>query len=127
MLLNAFEKSNIHKLNRIIINQHKIWTWYKHLLTSPHHIGCFNRNILHQLFKYKITFVNPHRECTNSKGDFVIKKPVWNVLFKDFWHIMYIFFLNMTCILKKLGSKSRNPTFWQSFGEVLLVILNKIF
>ena len=34
----------------------------------------FNRNILHQLFDYKITFVNSKREDTNSKGDFVVKK-----------------------------------------------------
>ena len=33
----------------------------------------FNTNILHQLFKYKIAFVNSQHEKTNLKGDFVIK------------------------------------------------------
>ena len=33
----------------------------------------FNINISHQLFDYKITFVNSQRENTNSKGDFVHK------------------------------------------------------
>ena len=31
-------------------------------------------NIKHQLFDYKITFMNPQRENTNSKHDFVQKK-----------------------------------------------------
>ena len=33
----------------------------------------FNTGILHQLFYYKITFVNSQREKTNSKGDIVPK------------------------------------------------------
>ena len=34
----------------------------------------FNTNISHQIFDYKITFVNSELENTNSKGDFVLKK-----------------------------------------------------
>ena len=34
----------------------------------------FHTNISHQLFYYKITFVNSQRENTNSKGDFVYLK-----------------------------------------------------
>ena len=33
----------------------------------------FNMNISHQLFYYKITFVNSQHENTNSKSDFVQK------------------------------------------------------
>ena len=32
-----------------------------------------NMNILHQLFDYKITFVNSQRENINKKGDMVLK------------------------------------------------------
>ena len=32
-----------------------------------------NTNISHQLFDYKITFLNSHREKTDSKSDFVLK------------------------------------------------------
>ena len=35
----------------------------------------FNKNISHQLFDDKITFVNSQHEYTNSKGDFVLKNP----------------------------------------------------
>ena len=42
----------------------------------------FNKNILHHIFDYKISFVNSQLENTNSKGDFVLKT-VLNVLFKD--------------------------------------------
>ena len=45
-----------------------------------------SKNISHQLFYYKITFVNSQLEDTNSKGDFVLNKPVLNVRFKDFRH-----------------------------------------
>ena len=34
----------------------------------------------HQLFDYKITFVNSQHENTNSNGDFVLKDS------KDFWY-----------------------------------------
>ena len=33
----------------------------------------FNTNISHQLFDYRITFMNSQCENTNSKGDFVLK------------------------------------------------------
>ena len=33
----------------------------------------FNTNISHQLFVYKITYVNSQHKNTNSKGDFVLK------------------------------------------------------
>ena len=33
----------------------------------------FNTNISHQLFNYKITFVNSRHEDANSEGDFVVK------------------------------------------------------
>ena len=33
----------------------------------------FNTNISHQVFGYKITFVNSQREDTYSKGYFVLK------------------------------------------------------
>ena len=33
----------------------------------------FKMPILHQLYDYKISPVNSHRENTNSKGDFVFK------------------------------------------------------
>ena len=38
----------------------------------------FNMNISHQLIDFEITFVNSQLEFTNSKGDFVLKKPVLN-------------------------------------------------
>jgi hypothetical protein len=41
-------------------------------------------HISDQLFDYKITFVNPHHQNTNSIGKFCAQKPVWNVGFKDF-------------------------------------------
>ena len=46
------------------------------------------KNISHHLFDYEITFINLH---TNFKGDFVHRKMVSNVHFKDFWYIIYIF------------------------------------
>jgi hypothetical protein len=33
----------------------------------------FNKKIPHQLFKYKINFVNVQLQNTNQKGDFVLK------------------------------------------------------
>ena len=41
---------------------------YKHIRIPE----SFNTNISHQLFDYKITFVNSHRYI-NSKGNFVLK------------------------------------------------------
>ena len=45
----------------------------------------YNTNISHQLLDYTITFVNSQQKNTNSKGEFVLKSPVLNVRFKDFW------------------------------------------
>ena len=42
----------------------------------------FNTHISHQPFDYKINFVNSQDENRNSKGDFVLKKPVRNVIQK---------------------------------------------
>ena len=41
----------------------------------------FNTNISHQLFDYKISFVNSKRENTNLREDFVLKN--W---FKNVWY-----------------------------------------
>ena len=41
--------------------------------------------ISHQLFEYTITYIISQHENTNSKGDFVLKKTVLNVRFKDFY------------------------------------------
>ena len=41
-------------------------------------------NISHQLFYYKITFVNSQRKNTNSKGGFGFKKI--SGIQKDFWN-----------------------------------------
>ena len=46
----------------------------------------FNMNISHQLFDYKITFVNSQNKKTNSIDDFDNKKRILNVHFKDFWY-----------------------------------------
>ena len=56
---------------------------FKNFLYIPE---SFNTNSSHQLLDYKITFVNSQYEKRNSKGDFVLKKPVRNVRFKDFWY-----------------------------------------
>ena len=42
-----------------------------------------NANISHQLFQYKITFVNSQLENTNSKGDFVLKNRVQTFVLKN--------------------------------------------
>ena len=54
----------------------------------------FNRNISYHLFDYIITFVNSQHLNTNLEGDFVIKKPVLNIRFKDFGYTK----LNLTQI-----------------------------
>ena len=41
----------------------------------------FNTNISHQLFDYKITFVNSQRKNTNSKGDFKLKTWFENIYY----------------------------------------------
>ena len=51
-----------------------IFLMYKHICIPE----SFNTNISLQLFDYIMTFVS-------SKGDFVPKKTVLNVRFKDFW------------------------------------------
>ena len=53
-----------------------------------------NMNISHQLFEYKITFMNSRQENKNSRGD-ITQKPVLNVLFKDIWYTK----INLTQIL----------------------------
>ena len=42
----------------------------------------FNTKISHQLFDFKITFVNSHSENKNSKGDFVLKNWFETSVFK---------------------------------------------
>ena len=64
-------------------------------------------NIPHQLFYYKITFVNLQHKKTNSKGNFVLK----NVRFEYFWytkinltHIWYDDFNSYSLRLKVIPS-----------------------
>ena len=63
----------------------------------------FNTNISHKLFDYTITFVNSQPQDTNSKGDYVLKKLVLNVCYKDFWYTKiyikhFVLLVNLRCI-----------------------------
>jgi hypothetical protein len=55
----------------------------------------FNTNISHQLFDYTITFENSQHYNKNSKGDFVLQKPVLNARFEDLWYTINIFYLDL--------------------------------
>ena len=47
----------------------------------------FNTNISHQLFDYKLIFMNSPHKNTNSKGDFIFKKNGLKLSLKDLWFI----------------------------------------
>ena len=52
----------------------------------------FKTNISHQLFDYKIPFVNSQRKNTNSKGDFELKNRFETFVF---WYTKIWAYLNL--------------------------------
>ena len=66
------EKLQIIDIN-IILNLKTSDSWHIYKIIHFYIQESFNTNISHQLFDYKIIFVNSQLENANSNGDFVLK------------------------------------------------------